>query len=127
MIISAAQRPILLALTTLAIAGLACQAGEPTPAPISAPDEISQPTNAATDSTSIFDQNRTAFGFFPAPPEGTTEAVLKHFGNMGENADFVLIQPNIPWEDFAQGIEGKSQQRTDLTNQAILAQQNDLE
>ena len=124
---SPSPRPLLLALTTLAIAALACQAGEPTPASTSALGEISQPTNAASDSTSIFDQNRTAFGFFPAPPEGTTEAVLKHFGNMGESADFILIQPNIPWEDFAQGIEGESQQRTDLTNLTILAQQNGLD
>ena len=120
-------RPLLLALTTLAVAGLACQAGEPTPAPTSAPGEITQPTSRASDSTAIFDQGRTAYGFFPAPPEGTTEAVLKHFGNMGENADFILIQPNIPWQDFVQGIEGESQQRTDLTNQTILAQQNGLD
>jgi len=120
-------RPLLLALTTLAVAALACQAGEPTPAPTSAPGEITQPTSRASDSTAIFDQGRTAYGFFPAPPEGTTEAVLKHFGNMGENADFILIQPNIPWQDFVQGIEGESQQRTDLTNQTILAQQNGLD
>ena len=124
---SPSPRPHLLALTTFAIAALACQAGEPTSTPSSAPGEISEPTNSASESTSIFDQDRTAFGFLPAPPEGTTEAVLKHFGNMGQNADFILIQPNIPCEDFAQGIEGQSQQRTDLTNQTILAQQNDLE
>lgn len=124
---SPSPRPLLLALTTLAIAGLACQAGGPTAAPGTAPGEFGQPTDAASESTSIFDRDRTAFGFFPAPPEGTTEAVLKHFGNMGENADFILIQPNVPWEDFAQGTDGESQQRTDLTNQTILAQQNDLE
>jgi hypothetical protein len=126
MIKSPARRPHLLALTTLAIAGLACQAGEPTAAPATAPGEFGHPTDAASESTSIFDRNRTAFGFFPAPPEGTTEAVLKHFGNMGENADFVLIQPNIPWEDFARDIDGESQQRTDLINRTILAQQNGL-
>ena len=104
--------------------GLACQANEPTLAPTSIPVQ-SNPAEA--EPPSVFDEQRTAFGFFPAPPEGTTEAVLNHFANLGENADFILIQPNIPWENFKAGIEGESQQRTDLTNQTILARQNDLE
>ena len=117
----------LIALIALALAGLACQAGEATPAPAAVPDVPSPRNEPVSDTVSIFDEDRTAFGFFPAPPEGTTEAVLKHFGTMGENADFILIQPNIPWKDFAAGVEGESQQRTDLTNQTILARQNDLE
>ena len=52
---SPSPRPLILALTTLAIAALACQAGEPTSTPSSAPGEISQPTNAASGSNSIFD------------------------------------------------------------------------
>ena len=114
-------------LAALGFAGLACQAGEPTAAPPAEQNQASPSTKTDTDSGSIFDDDRTAFGFFPAPPEGTTEAVLKHFGTLGENADFILIQPNIPWEDFGSGVEGESQQRTDLTNQTILARQNDLE
>lgn len=109
---------------TLAIAGLACQADESKPAATSVPV---QPTAPPVDARSIFDEDRTAFGFFPAPPEGTTEAVLSHFATMGENADFILIQPNIPWEDFRAGVEGESQQRTDLTNQTILARQNGMD
>ena len=112
---------------TLALAGLACQGSEPTSAPVAAPSEIQQTTLEASESSSIFDENRTAFGFFPAPPEGTTKAVLNHFTNLGKNADFILIQPAVPWEDFVQGIDGESQQRTDLTNQTILADQNGLE
>lgn len=108
----------------LAIAGMACQADEVTREPTSA---SVQPTAPAGDASSIFDEGRTAFGFFPAPPEGTTEAVLNHFENLGESADFILIQPNIPWEDFRDGIDGESQQRTDLTNQTILARQNDMD
>ncbi len=122
----ALPRNLLVIMAALILAGLACHAGEPNTAPAAAPGEVSRPTSAVSNSASIFDQDRTAFGFFPAPPEGTTEAVLKHFGTMGENADFILIQPNIPWEDFAQGVEGESQRRTDLINQTILAQQNGL-
>jgi hypothetical protein len=108
----------------LALAALACQVNEPQ---ASEPSESLQPTVQDTDSTSVFDQDRTAFGFFPAPPEGTSEAVLNHFTNLGKNADFILIQPSIPWEDFIEGVDGESRQRTDLTNQTILASQNHME
>jgi hypothetical protein len=120
-------RNLLALLAALALAGLACQGGEPTPAPAAGPSESLEPTAPDAEASSVFDQDRTAYGFFPAPPEGTTEAVLNHFTNLGENADFILIQPAIPWEGFRSGIEGESQQRTDLTNQTILAQQNELE
>jgi hypothetical protein len=112
--------------SALTLAALACQGNEPTLAPTVPLSEPSTPSEAASDSTSIFDQDRTTFGFFPAPPEGTTEAVLNHFTNLGENADFILIQPAIPWEEFRAGIDGDSQARTDLKNQTILAGQNDL-
>jgi len=111
----------------LLIAGLACQANEETPIPASAPNESSPPIEPVSDTDSIFDGDRTAFGFFPAPPEGTTESVLEHFGTMGKNADFILIQPNIFWDDFAQRIDGESEQRTNLANQTLLARQNGLE
>ena len=117
-----ASRPWLLALASLVLAGLACQAGTPTVAPS---DPSQSP--AAGPTASVFDSGRTAFGFFPSPPEASLEAVLNHFNAMGEHGDFVLIQPNIPWEDFRTGIEGESEQRTDLRNQTVLAQQNNLE
>lgn len=83
-----------------------------------------QPT--AERDSSAFESDRIAFGFFPSPPEGTLESVLNHFQDMGEHGDFILIQPNIPWEGFVGGIEGDSQARTDLVNQTVLARQNDL-
>jgi hypothetical protein len=46
---------------------------------------------------------------------------------MGEHADFILVQPNVPWEDFREGVEGESQPRTDLRNRITLARQNRLE
>ena len=119
---SSGSRIRLLALTTLALTGLACQAGAPTAAPL----DSSQPP-ATAPVASVFDSGRTAFGFFPSPPEASLEAVLNHFKAMGEHGDFVLIQPNIPWEEFQAGVEGESTQRTDLRNQTVLAQQNNLE
>ncbi|MGH2621002.1 MAG: hypothetical protein ACRDHG_10600 [Anaerolineales bacterium] len=104
------------------LAVLACQAGAPT----AVPSDSSQPTPAST-SASVFDTDRTAYGFFPSPPEASLEAVLNHFKGMGEHGDFVLIQPNIPWEDFRAGVEGESTQRTDLKNQTVLAEQNNLQ
>ena len=120
-------RNLLLFFAALALAALACQSSEPTSVLATEPSEPLQPTAPNTDSATVFDQGRTAFGFFPAPPEGTTEAVLNHFANLGDNADFILIQPAVPWEEFQAGIDGESQERTDLTNQTILAKQNDLD
>ena len=76
---------------------------------------------------SVFDSGRTAYGFFPTPPEATLESVLQHFKNIRLHGDFVLIQQNTAWEDFLQGIDGESKTRTDITNQVKLARQNDLE
>ena len=76
---------------------------------------------------SAFDTNDTAFGFFPSPPEPTLESVLQHFEDLGDHADFILIQANIPWEDFVDGVGGESKARTDIRNQMILANQNGLE
>ena len=47
---------------------------------------------------------------------------------MGKHGDFVLIQQNTAWEDFAEGgMDGESQTRMDLINQVKLARQNNLE
>ena len=54
------------------------------------------------------------------------ESVLKHFDALGEHADFILIQPNVPWEDFMDGIEGESKSREDIRNQVVLAEMNGL-
>jgi hypothetical protein len=89
--------------------------------------DLSQPPAPVQAAPSVFDSGGTAFGFFPSPPEGTLESVLNHFKDMGEHADFILIQPNIPWEDFRDGVDGESQPRTDLRNQITLARQNGLE
>jgi hypothetical protein len=108
------KRSLLIALTGLWLAALACGGNPPPTAP-------PQPTQ------SVFDSNRTVYGFFPSPPEVTYESVVNHFRALGEHSDFVLVQQNIPWEDFEAGVEGESQKRTDLRNLMILARQEGLE
>ena len=76
---------------------------------------------------SIFDSGKTAYGFFPSPPEATLESILQLYKDMSQHGDFVLIQQNTAWEDFVNSPEGESQTRTDLINQVKLAQQNKLE
>ncbi len=80
-----------------------------------------------TPENTVFDSGRTAYGFFPSPPEVSLESVLQHFKDMGEHADFVLFQHPIPWQDFAESADCVSQQCTDIRNQMTLAVQNGLE
>lgn len=116
------KRQILFILVALLFAGLACENGT------SAPTQSTQSEVAPTESAvSVFDLGRTAYGFFPSPPETSSESVLNHFEALGGHADFILIQPNIPWEDFLDGVDGESQAREDLRNQTILAQINGLD
>jgi hypothetical protein len=106
------MRQILLALSILLLASLACNGGGvPTP-----------PEN------SIFDSGKTAYGFFPSPPEATLESIFQLYKDMNAHGDFVLIQQNTAWEDFTDGgMDKDSQTRTDLINQVKLANQNNLE
>lgn len=69
---------------------------------------------------------REAYGFFPSPPEPTLEGVLDHFTALSEHADFVLLQPNIPWEDFLHSPESDSKSRENLRDQVVLARMNGL-
>ena len=108
------MKRILIALVALALTALACGQQAPvTPLP--------------TLSASIFSTQHTAYGFFPSPPEVSLDSVLHLYKDLGQHADFVLIQQNTPWQDFVNGIDGDSKSRTDLMNQAKLAQQNHLE
>lgn len=69
---------------------------------------------------------KTLYGFFPSPPQATFESVISHYESLGQLADFVLFQHNIPWLDFVDSVEGESQSRTDIINQQTLATQNGL-
>lgn len=92
---------------------LACGGNTPTPPPAL--------------KTSTFEKGETAYGFYPSPPVVSLESVLQHFKDMSEYGDFVLIQQNVDWESFDIGVDGESQQRTDIINQVILARQNELD
>lgn len=117
------RKPMLLVVFALLIAALACGGEEPDAVPAQldemAPSESTFPSQFSTDETS--------YGFFPSPPDVTLESVLNHFEALGEHADFILIQPNVPWEDFIEGVDGDSKSRDDIRNQVILAEMNDLE
>lgn len=94
--------------------GLACNSGQP-------------PTIPPTPKESVFDSKKTSYGFFPSPPEATTESVLQMYKDFGDHADVVLLQQNIPWEQFVQGVDVESERITDINNQYILSAQNGLE
>jgi hypothetical protein len=70
---------------------------------------------------------KTIYGFFPSPPQATFTSVISHFKDLGQYADFVLFQHNIPWEEFVNSVEGNSKARTDIANQETLARQNGLD
>ncbi|MBV6451721.1 MAG: hypothetical protein MHPDNHAH_02468 [Anaerolineales bacterium] len=105
------MRQLLLSLSILLLASLACEAGGVPAYP----------------EDSIFDSGKTAYGFFPVPPEANTESVFQLYKDMSQHGDFVLIQQTTAWEDFVNGTDGESQTRTDLINQVKLANQNKLE
>ncbi len=101
-----------LATGTLLLTALACSGGLlPTP----------------TAEESIFDAGRTAYGFFPSPPEASLESVRQTFHDLGEHGHVVLAQQNIAWEDFLDSPDGESQRITDILNQQTLARQNGLQ
>lgn len=106
------MRRLFPALSILLLAALACGGTPAIPPP---------PVN------SIFDSGKTAYGFFPSPPEATLESILQLYKDISRHGDFVLIQQNTAWEDFVNGVDGESQTRTDLINQVKLARQNNLE
>jgi hypothetical protein len=88
--------------------------------------DISQSSSGLSD-PSVFDAGRTAYGFFPVPPEATIESVFQLFEDMHDHGDFVLIQQNTDWLSFVDGTDDESQTRTDLANQVELARSRDLE
>ncbi|MGA9193319.1 MAG: hypothetical protein WBZ24_16455 [Anaerolineales bacterium] len=101
----------------LVLSMLACASGgNPTaPAPI-------PPTGP-----SAFDSGQTAYGFFPSPPEMTDESLLDLLHAMGAHGEVVLIQRAVPWSDFMDGPDGKSQDVTDEQNLVIVAGREGLE
>jgi hypothetical protein len=116
------MRHVFVALLALTCLGLACGS-----TPTASPSSPLPPAAPPAPEPSAFDQGVTTFGFFPSPPELTLESVLKHYDDLGQHADFVLLQNNIPWQAASQGYVTEPQALTDLHNQVILARQQDLD
>jgi hypothetical protein len=85
------------------------------------------PPKATAEDNSIFDEDRTLFGFFPSSPAPSLQAVLSLFEGLSRYADFVLLQPNIPWKEFVDTWDGQSKTRNDIINQVVLSRHHGLE
>lgn len=69
----------------------------------------------------------TAYGFFPSPPVFSEERIISHFEDLGRHADFLLLQPNVPWKAFAgDGDVEDTVAVKDLRAQVKLAERNGL-
>jgi hypothetical protein len=120
------RKQVFLVATALILVSLACAGTEEvalTPTPL----DVEQGSVLEDDRSRRLNSSETAFGFFPSPPDVTLESVLAHFEALGEHADFILIQPNVPWQDFVGGMEGDSKSREDIRNQVVLAEMNGLD
>ena len=103
-------------LTLLFLASLACgQSASPFPDPTYTPE------------ASVFESGRTAYGFFPTPPEVSLESVFAHYKSMGQHADVSLVQESIPWAEFVNGVEVESQKISDMQNAKTLTLANNLD
>ncbi len=100
---------------TFLLASLAC--GSATPANSLPP----------TPENSTFDEGRTVYGFFPSPPEFSTESLLATLEGISQHGDVILVQRPIPWADFVETPDADSQEYTDLTNLLTVAGQHNLE
>ena len=77
--------------------------------------------------SSIFDSGRTAYGFFPTPPEVSTESVIQNMKAIGKHADVALFQQEILWADFIDNPWADSKGIDDLGGMVRLALSNGLE
>ncbi len=111
------MKRIVLPLTLLFLVCLACGQSATSPFP--------DPTY--TPEASVFESGRTAYGFFPTPPEVSMESVFAHYKSMGQHADVSLVQENIPWAEFVTGVDVESQKITDMQNARTLTLANNLD
>jgi hypothetical protein len=110
------KRSILFAVSALILVTLACGAELPDPG-----DPIPTLEN------SVFSSGKTAYGFFPTPPEISVESVVKNMIAISEHADVALFQQDIPWIDFDENPEADSKKLEDLRGMVQLAVGNGLE
>jgi hypothetical protein len=107
------KHPILALVIVLVVATLAC--GSATPSAIPTPKQ------------SVFDSGRTAYGFFPSPPELTSKSLMEILQAIGQHGDVILLQKEVPWTDFLNGSDGKSQSIQEQRDLTTLAARNGLE
>jgi hypothetical protein len=107
------NRGLIASLFILFLATLACGSSSPGPIP--------------TLKSSPYDLGRTVYGFFPSPPEATTQSIMDTYKTIGQHGDVALLQQNIPWKEFADRADAESKVINDIHNQYILAHQNSLE
>lgn len=70
----------------------------------------------------------TRFGFFPFPNGTEFSDVLAHFQDLADHGEVVLVQPEVPWEDFADDTPATDTTAMEnVRNLTLLAGQNDLE
>lgn len=106
-------------LSILVLASIACSAGVPKSSEIQ--EQI--PTLAV----SPYDQGRTLYGFFPSPPEVSIQSVIDTYQAIGKHGDVVLLQQEVPWQDFEKDGEAASERIRDIHNQYLLARRNGLD
>ena len=106
----------LFAILVLILAALACGTGFL---------DFNDPIPASENS--IFDSGKTAYGFFPTPPEISVESVVKHIKNISQHADVVLFQQEIPWTDFAKSPDVDSEKLEELRGMVQLTVGHGLE
>ncbi len=107
------NRKLIASLFILFLATLACGPSSPGPIP--------------TLKSSPYDLGRTVYGFFPSPPEATTQSIMDTYKAIGQHGDVALLQQNIPWKEFTTSADAELKAITDIHNQYILAHQNGLE
>lgn len=74
----------------------------------------------------VFESGRTAYGFFPTPPQVSMDSLFAHYRALAQNADVLLVQENVPWADFVNGIEVESSKIDDMRNARKLADAHNL-
>jgi hypothetical protein len=69
---------------------------------------------------------QTSYGFFPSPPQITEQSVRDTVKNMGNHADFMLLQRGVPWKDFVQGPQAASSDMEEIRGLLTLGRASGL-
>lgn len=107
------RKTLLLPLIALLIVSLACE------------EEANKISSTPT--VSVFDTPNTAYGFFPSPPELTAESFLANLQGISEHGDVIMLMRSVPWTDFIESPDGKSNDIKELGDVLSLAAEKGLE